>query len=291
MASSHNPLRLPDFIGVGPPRTATTWLHEVLAGHVGLPEHVKETDFFVWHYDKGLAWYAMHFHNCPPDRPIGEFSPNYFTGPQTAERIAKDIPGCRIICTFRDPVDRLYSHYRKMREGEYFSGSFEECIEKRPGVVGCSRYALHLKTWHHFFGRENVLALIRDDLKADPQAFLDEVCKFIGIPTIPLATSAVRSKTVNAIPTQPRHRRLARAARIVRDRLQGRGDSTLVNVLKRPALRKFLFAGGSDFEPIRPETKTRLRELFRPDIEALEAMLGRDLSAWKTSGKPQQRRT
>lgn len=282
MSTSQNSLRLPDFIGVGPPRTATTWLHEVLRGHVGLPEHVKETDFFVWHYHKGLEWYAAHFLHCPPDRSMGEFSPNYFTFPRAAERIAKDIPRCRIICTFRDPVERLYSHYRKMREGEYFSGSFEECIDKRPGVVGCSRYALHLKTWHRCFGRENVLVLIHDDLKADAQAFLDEVCRFLGIPAISLVMSAVQSKTVNAIPTQPRYRRLARAARTVRDRLQEHGGSTLVSILKRPALRNFLFAGGSGFEPIRPETRARLCELFRPDVEALEEMLRRDLSSWKS---------
>ena len=127
---ANDALRLPDFIGIGPPRTATTWLHEVLSGHVGLPEGVKETDFFVWNYDKGLEWYAAHFRNCPSNRPIGEFSPNNFAGAQARERIARDIPGCKIICTLREPVERTYSHYRKMREGEYFSGSFEECLEK-----------------------------------------------------------------------------------------------------------------------------------------------------------------
>src|SRR6266853_4563132 len=86
--------RLPDFIGVGPPRTATTWLHEVLSGHVGLPQDVKETDFFVHKYDNGLEWYAAHFRTCPPGRPIGEFSTNYFIGTQTRERIATHIPVC-----------------------------------------------------------------------------------------------------------------------------------------------------------------------------------------------------
>ena len=281
MTAGSNSLRLPDFIGVGPPRTATTWLHEVLTGHVGLPEGVKETDFFVWHYGKGLKWYAAHFRHCPPDRPIGEFSPNYFLGAETRERIARDIPGCKIICTLRDPVERTYSHYRKMREGEYFSGTFEECLEKRSDVLEWARYTFHVTAWRRLFGAENVLVLIQDDLKANPQNYLDQVCDFIQIPKIPLGNSRPQDKMVNAIPNLPTNPRIARAARIVRDRLQKRGFYSVVNVLKRPALRNFLFSGGPAFEPLRPETDARLREFFRPEVEALEDLLGRDLSAWK----------
>ena len=274
-------LRLPDFIGVGPPRTATTWLHEVLSGHVGLPEGAKETDFFVWQYSKGLEWYAAHFRDCPPDLPIGEFGPNYFGVAQARERIARDIPSCKIICTLRDPVERTYSHYRKMREGEYFSGSFEECLEKRHNLIGWSKYASHLQAWHRLFGRENVLILIQDDLKSDAQGFLDQFCDFIRIPRFPLSDPTVQDKKVNAIPSLPRYPYIARSARVLRDRLQKRGFYRVVNVLKSSALRNFLFSGGPSFEPLRPETDARLREVFRPEVEALEQMLGRDLSAWK----------
>ena len=274
-------LRLPDFIGVGPPRTATTWLHEVLSGHVGLPEGTKETDFFVWNYDKGLEWYAAHFRNSQADFLIGEFSPNYFGVAEARERIAKDIPGCKIVCTLRDPVERSYSHYRKMREGEYFSGSFEECLEKRPNVIGWSKYSPHINEWRRLLGKENVLILIQDDLKSDAQGFLDQFCDFIRIPKFPLSDPTMQDKRVNAIPSLPKYPRIAHSARVLRDRLQKRGFYTVVNVLKSPALRNFLFSGGPSFEPLRPETDARLREVFRPEVEAREQMLGRDLSAWK----------
>jgi len=276
-------LRLPDFIGVGPPRTATTWLHQALTDHVGLPEGVKETDFFAYRYSKGLDWYLAHFRNCPSELPMGEFSPNYFIWAQARERIARDIPACKIICTFREPVERMYSHYRKAREGGYLTCSFEECLE-RPQALEWSRYATHLKAWWEHFGAERVLVLIHDDLKSDPQRFLDEVCDFLGIVKIPLASSSIESKTVNAVPQEPRNPRLAQLARRVRDRLQGRGDYALVNVLKRTPLRDFLFAGGSPFEPIRPETAERLRRILRPEVDALEEMLGRDLTLWKSGG-------
>jgi Sulfotransferase domain len=272
--------KLPDFIGVGPPRTATTWLHEALSGHVGLPQTVKETDFFVYKYDNGLKWYEAHFRNCPDDRPIGEFSPNYFIGTQTRERIIRHIPECKIICTLRDPVERTYSHYRKGREGEYFSGSFEECLEKRADILEWSKYATHLTAWRRLFGTENVLILIQDDLKADAQAFLNRVCDFIRIARFQLSDPTMQDKLVNSIPTQPRYPRIAYAARIVRDRLQKKGNYALVNSLKRTGLRNFLFSGGPAYQPMRSETEARLREYFRSEVEAMEEMLGRDLSRW-----------
>src|SRR5439155_1562759 len=108
---SRTALRLPDFIAVGPGRTGTTWLHEVLKGHVGLPE-IKEIQFFKWHYEKGLRWYASHFTKCPAGRPVGEICPVYFNSEIARSRIAEDLPRCKIICSLRDPVDRAYSHYR-----------------------------------------------------------------------------------------------------------------------------------------------------------------------------------
>lgn len=277
-----NSLKLPDFIGVGPPRTATTWLHEALSGSVGLPEGVKETDFFVYKYDNGLEWYAKHFRNCPCDRPIGEFSPNYFVSVQARERIRQNVPDCKIICTLRDPVERTYSHYRKMREGEYFSGSFEECLEKRPRLLEWSMYATYVRAWQQLFGSARVLVLIQDDLKTNPQGFLDQVCDFVGIRRIQVADSTVRDKLVNAIPSLPKNPRMARMARIIRDRLQKHGDYALVNFFKGTGLRDLLFSGGASFDPLRPETDTRLRLIFRPEVEALEDMLERDLSSWKT---------
>lgn len=283
-------LRLPDFIGVGPPRTATTWLHEALGGHVGLPSGVKETDFFVYKYEKGLEWYAAHFADCSLDRPIGEFSPNYFIGAQARERIARDIPGCKILCTLRDPVQRIYSHYRKMREGEYFSGTFEACLEKRPDILEWSKYATYVSAWRQLFGTSNVTVFFQEDLKANPQNFLNQATDFIGISRIPLADFGASDKMVNAIPTLPRNPRIAKLARRARERLQENGNYRLVNLAKKIGLRDLLFSGGPAFESISAETDARLRDFFLPEVERLEDMLNRDLSRWKT-GSPTSSKT
>src|ERR1700721_2200010 len=42
----------------------------------------------------------------------------------------------------------------------------------------------------------------------------------------------------------------------------------------------FFVGGGPSFSELSSVQRTRLRELFRPDIDSLEVMLNRDLSAW-----------
>src|ERR1700676_3185895 len=98
--------RLPDFIAVGPQRTGTTWVHEVLKPHLGLPRGIKETDFFLKNYAKGMQWYLEFFRGYPPQMLLGEVDPNYFGEDVVRERIEKDIPGAKIVVTLRDPVER-----------------------------------------------------------------------------------------------------------------------------------------------------------------------------------------
>ena len=69
---------LPSFFIVGPPRTGTSWLHEILSGHVALPEPTKETRFFDNHFHRGLEWYVHHFPRLAPGRHVGEVAPTYF---------------------------------------------------------------------------------------------------------------------------------------------------------------------------------------------------------------------
>ena len=55
-------------------------------------------------------------------------------------------------------------------------------------------------------------------------------------------------------------------------------------MLRKAGVWRFSFRGGGEFGPLDPALDRRLRERFRPEVEALEKMLGRDLSAWKKPG-------
>ena len=66
---------------------------------------------------------------------------------EAREHIARTIPHCKIVCTLRDPVSRLYSLYRFMRQYGFTRASFERALEDFPFMMGSSRYAHHVR--HH----------------------------------------------------------------------------------------------------------------------------------------------
>jgi hypothetical protein len=281
---------MPDFIAVGPPRTATTWLQRVLEGRVTLPSGTKETDYFGGNYDLGPQWYLAHFRHGPAGRPVGEICPTYFDSPLARDRIARDIPRCRIVCTLRDPVERMHSHYRLLRH-EGLAGravTFEQALARHRGWNGpgnlleSSHYATHLRGWLLAFGAGNVLTLIHDDLEAEPQGYLDRVCAFIGTGRIDLRGTGAGRTRVNLVERAPRSRRMAARARKIKFGLiRGRRYRTLK--LLRP-LWDLCAGGGEAFPPLGAETETSLRAELRPEIEALELLLNRDLSRWKHGG-------
>jgi hypothetical protein len=278
-SNSKAKFRLPDFIGVGPGRTGTTWLHEVLVGHVNLPEGIKETDFFTTNYPKGLEWYADHFRNADSVRPVGEVNP-YFGFPEAAERIAAHIPRCKIICTFRNPVERIYSAYKLWRHYTLTPDPLDKFLVKVPQIIEVTRYAKHLPDWRERFGTDRVLVLLNDDLRTDGQGYLDRVCDFVGIERYPMPAAGA-GELVNSINDLPRFPRFARKARHFMYWLEEKQAYGISNFLERAGVWKFSFGGGPKFPKLDGATEARLHELMRPEIDALEPMIGRDLSMWK----------
>ena len=289
MQDSTRKRRLPDFMGVGPPRTGTTWLDEVLRGHVGLPEGRKETDFFKRNYPRGVDWWAAYFENCPPNLPCGEICPTYFALEQARTRLAELLPECRIVITLRDPVERAYSYFRLLHRHGWMKTGFEEAVMRRRDIRDQSRYAAHLRAWQQTFGAERVYVGFYDDLKARPQAFIDGITSFLGIPSIPVAGSAIAEERVNTVGEAPRSRSLARRARRLHLWLEDKKFDSTMRILTDLGVWRFFATGGPKFEPLTDEVDARLREVFRPDIEELEKLLGRDLTAWKTPRSKRRR--
>ncbi len=269
--------RLPDFLGVGPPRAATSWLDAVLRGHVGLPRDIKEVDFFVKNYARGVEWYKDYFADCDRDLPIGEICPSYFGSEEARSRISELIPNCRIICTFRDPVEMTYSMYKLARRNVWTRTDFESYVPQQ-----WHNQAARLAKWRATFGGERVLACFYDDLEADAQKYLDPICDFIGIARIPIGKSALAKQRINTFAREPRSAWIARRARKLRDSLETREAYGVINLLTRVGFWRFCFEGGEEFAPLEPELEARLRERFRPAIEELEEVAGRDLAAWKS---------
>ncbi len=131
---------LPSFFVVGPPRTGTSWLHDVLSQNTVLPHPTKETRFFDNHFDRGFDWYQAHFPASTENGLVGEVAPTYFASNLARERIAGAVPGAKVICIFRNPVDRVVSLYRLKRAYGMIPWNFEEAIVRDSELMESSKY-------------------------------------------------------------------------------------------------------------------------------------------------------
>jgi hypothetical protein len=280
--------RLPDFIGIGPPRTGTTWLHRMLMGTVGVPQRGKEVHFFDLYYSKGLRWYLDHFDGCSASKVVGEFTPDYFQSRDALERIANDIPNCKIVCTLRDPVARLYSFYKLLLRNRSIRGiDFEHSIDRHPKMLLRDHlYASLLEGWMNALGRDRVLLCFYDDLELDPQKYLDRITDFIGAARISVLASKEAGNRIFSIRYNYRRPRLARLMwRLNRALYHGRGYDIRA-VLEKLGIWQYCLKRGRQFPSVDPEYETILRRRLLPDIERLEQLSRRDLSQWKCPVAP-----
>jgi hypothetical protein len=272
---------LPSFFIIGPPRTGTSWLHHVLSQCAWLSHPTKETRFFDKHFERGLHWYRSHYRKADEGRAVGEVAPTYFASPEARERIAHLIPHAKIVCTFRNPVARILSLYRLKRAYGLIPWDFDEALEKDPELLESSRYSAHLTEWRKIFGPAQLLETLHDDIEADPQSYLNKVVDFVGVPRFKLLPSQLRFVLSSEDMTEPRHYYWTRGAILMADWARKQRLDNVVARAKRMGAMKLFVGGGRAFTDLSAAQRTRLREYFRPEVNALEAMLNRDLSSWK----------
>jgi hypothetical protein len=271
---------LPSFFIIGPPRTGTTWLHEVLGKRSILPSPVKETRFFDVHFQRGLEWYRAHFRRSAGEA-VGEVAPTYFASDEARERLIRTFPEARIICIFRDPVERIISHYRVKRAYGMLAWDLEQAIRRDPELIESSKYATHLKAWQRTFGRDQVVATLYDDLRDQPQTYVDSLADVVGMPRFPLSPIETTQVHSSKSLTLPRSYPLTRSATLTAEWCKARRLHSIVWLVKSSPLKRLLLGGGPPFAQLPAKALSRLYERFRPEVEDLEAVLNRDLSAWK----------
>jgi hypothetical protein len=283
-ARTLNAPELPSFFLIGPPRTGSSWLHEVLRGHVRLPSISKETRFFDTHFHRGLKWYMAHFEadsGEPAVRRTGEVAPTYFASSLARERIAAVAPGARIVCVFRNPVDRIVSLYRLKRAYGLIPWEFELALERDPELIESGRYASHLRLWQRSFGSRNVLAGMYDDLRENPQRFVNQLVDFIEVPRFQLAEWQYGPLHDSESMTHPQSYRRTRCATLMADWFKARRMDRVVSAFKQSKLRKLVLGGGPPFPKISAPVIEHLAGILEPEVEELEEILRRDLSRWK----------
>lgn len=278
MTEQTPPIHL-DFVGIGPQRTASTWLNEMLLRHpsIALPAGVKETKFFDDRFQKGFDWYATHFAGATPSQVRGEIAPTYFDHDAARERLKKAFPDLKVIVNLRNPVERAFSVYRLELTKGRVTGGFREAVARNPRIITSGHYAEHCPRWEADFGRDRVLYLLQEDSRANPEQVLERVYDFLGVPRVPMPAVASEDFSTTHVPRYPALARLfSETARLLR----GLRLHWLVNLGKAAALTR-VYQGGKAPETLTPELRRELVKTFERDIEWVERKLGREFPEWR----------
>ena len=281
---------LPNFLIIGAQKAATSWLAQCLGEHpdVFMAEQ-KEIHFFNHYFDRGLVWYESHFSEWTGQTTVGEATPGYLSHPDAPGRIKATLGGgVKLIASLRHPVDRAYSAYwHHVRLGKIpVNADFHTALEQDDQVGLRSRgdYFTHLSRYLEYFQREDLLILIYEEIKGDPQKAVSGCLEFLG------TDSQFVPDTLNSRVNKGTDIRLFHSWAV---KLR-RSVAATRYLLPRGFREPFRAVGSRAFEHLvlkrLPEQKRRIpldedlrQELlggFMPGIVKLEELLNVDLSIW-----------
>ena len=251
--------RLPDFLIIGARRAGTTSLYDYITQHPSVTAAKrKEVHFFDREYPRGIRWYKAQFpwwlHLRKTVR-TGEATPYYLFHPAVPDRVLETLPDARFLVLLRDPVKRAFSHYQGVVRRGWETLSFEDAIAAEPERLAGEVEKLADPAYTSF-AHTNFSYIARgiyaDQIEAWTARFSRE--RFL----------IVRSEDMYDDP-----------AKIHAQALEFLG----LEAVPLAAYPRRNVGHWSD--EMRPETRRRLRDFYRPHNQRLYELIGRDMG-WET---------
>ncbi len=268
-------------IGLGPIRSGTTWVHELLFGHSQVATtSIKEVNFFNRHFDEGTGWYEAQFRpTTRATRLRADISPFYMMDPTVCDRIARTVPNPILMINLRSPYERVLSWFEKYRQVEHPIGLLASDPKVHAETLEVGLSAEMLDQYVARFGRERLILVDYDDLKRDPVGLAERLQRRLGL-DIEAPVSVTRQVNASVKYRSAHLRRLAHLTGPVVRKL----SPNLFYALKYGPLHDLIFAKKRLVGPSAEDKIAALgslREAFEADITRLERTLDRDLTSWR----------
>lgn len=217
------------FLVCGAQKSGTTALAAYLRQHPGL--FVPETKELHYFDNEALHWPAgepdelhQHFTEAREGQLWGEATPISMYWDSAPERIWQYNPEMRMIAVLRNPIERAYSHWAMEHARgddplpfeQALNLESERCREALPlqhrvfSYVDRGFYSQQLRRLWRFFGKEAVLVLRHEDLRANPQRSLETIWRHLDVPDGPTVEPLERNSRNNDIPMPEQARRRLR---------------------------------------------------------------------------------
>ena len=291
-----------DFIGIGAPKSGSTWITKCLAEHPQIlfssKKSRKEIFFFntpdgwMWnnkkvgrmsYYDKGVDWYLEQFPEYEEGKKRGEFTTSYLSDKLACKRIKEHFPNVKILVTLRNPIEMIYSLHWFIYHGAVIdiSESFEDNLEAAI-FTDKGFYHKHLSKYYNAFPARNIKVILFDDIKQDAKECIKDIYKFLGVDQGYIPDSI--GKVVNSAfkPKSVLVKRLVNKSLRVIDSLHL--DFLRLKIFESQFLQDVYTKMNkvqTKYPPLSKALRKKGIEIYLEDIEKLEKLIGRDLSDWK----------
>lgn len=216
-----------DFVIAGAQKGGTTALHYFLEQHpaIAFPRK-QELHFFDDEERFARKVHEQELHQLFPEqanqaRAVGECTPVYLYWRPALPRLRAYNPQIKLVLTLRNPGERAFSHWNMQRERGLEPLDFLDAIgaeqqraqeaaplqSRRYSYVDRGRYVQQLRRAFELFPRAQCYVIKFDQLRAEPEHVVGEVCRFLGLE--PLRRLKVKEK--NTIPYARKMTSLERA--------------------------------------------------------------------------------
>ena len=266
-------ISLPNFIGIGAQRAATTWLYHCLKEHpeVFFPD-LKEVHFYDTHFERGMEWYREQFRAYAGQKVLGEITPNYLSSEVAIPRMAETLPDAQLCVVLREPVQRAFSAYTLFSQDTYKGMNFREACQGSRYLIQKSLYAAQIQCVFRYYDRARVKIFLYDEVMQSPRGVLEDLFSFLSIDKdfVPLSIDKIYNHVLfpkaQKLFATPQLRWFSNAAR----------KTAVGEWLKKYSTRKNL----RPHSPQEEEFQGQLKSVFRPDVLKLQDLIDRDLSHW-----------
>lgn len=304
--------RLPNFLIIGAAKSGTTSVARYLERHPDVFMPIREAPAYfacagtppryagpnadviaaraVWRLSEYLRLFAAWRH----EKAAGEKSTQYLSSPVAPRAISEAIPDARLIVILRNPADRAFSQFthnlRSLREPlKDFRAALEAEPERKKANWSYNywyrergRYAPQLERYYALFPRTQILVLLFDDLVADAAGVMRAICRHLDISEAPSLPISERHNVSVGVPRNDLvHRFLTR---------DGMTKSVFRSVVPAAVQRRIwntmFHRNLAPLPAFEPGLRRQLIEEFSDDVEQLERLIGRDLSAWRAGERP-----
>lgn len=294
----------PNFLIVGAPKCGTTSLAAWLDQHPEIQVIRGEPHFFGSDIDYNQPrlsekQYRALLNARPEKRLCGDRSTWYLYSMNAADEIAEWNPDARIIAMLRHPAEMIHSlHAHHLQRGQRDDiADLEEALlaepERRAGqrippgarfsesllYSKIPRYSSQLERFMKRFDREQIHVILFDDLCASPEKTFCDTLNFLDAD--PNFSPDMSIENASA-PTSNGWLYRRWKASTWRYRLRSLVPGPLYRRIREQ--RKQRLARAAQLKP-RAKLDASLREQlvrqFEPEVDRLEELLNRDLSAWR----------